>query len=324
MSSQRLALSNIIRHGQRFVQLPHPIPAQSTSSDTEQPTPNVGRLSDVVLPLVNCFNNGPPSLQFSPLLGGSHWVPSLVLSGAGPLSLRTLQGNEHAVPFRIPPKPTICEVGVQTDDGVSDLLSQLDLTPSKEEKTKWELENLLGEELLRHGEKKDAILRFQAAASHGNADAMNKLAEFLFTGKGVVPNKKKALHLWEQAAALGQVSAMYSLAVWQLNAASDGDKTVDKMRALRLMRRAAAGGSLFVWERDLIGNPHAAFYLVVRYIRDSDLESAKALIRVAAQDQGYASQMRTWAEEEALPGKFSGLVLQELSPQLCEDSVEFQ
>ncbi|RCN36291.1 Sel1 repeat protein [Ancylostoma caninum] len=252
MSSQRLALSNIIRHGQRFVQLPHPIPAQSTSSDTEQPPPNVGRLSDVVLPLVNCFNNGPPSLQFSPLLGGSHWVPSLVLSGAGPLSLRTLQGNEHTVPFRIPAKPTICEVGVQTDDGVSDLLSQLDLTPSKEEKTKWELENLLGEELLRKGERKDAILRFQAAASHGNADAMNKLAEFLFTGKGVVPNKTKALHLWEQAAALGQVSAMYSLAVWQLNAASDGDKTVDKMRALRLMRRAAAGGSLFVWERDLI------------------------------------------------------------------------
>lgn len=62
----------------------------------------------------------------------------------------------------------------------------------------------------------------------------------------------QALHLWEQAAALGQVSAMYSLAVWQLNAASDGDKTVDKMRALRLMRRAAAGGPLFVWERDLI------------------------------------------------------------------------
>ncbi|RCN38485.1 Sel1 repeat protein [Ancylostoma caninum] len=313
MSSQRLALSNIIRHGQRFVQLPHPIPAQSTSSDTEQPPPNVGRLSDVVLPLVNCFNNGPPSLQFSPLLGGSHWVPSLVLSGAGPLSLRTLQGNEHTVPFRIPAKPTICEVGVQTDDGVSDLLSQLDLTPSKEEKTKWELENLLGEELLRKGERKDAILRFQAAASHGNADAMNKLAEFLFTGKGVVPNKTKALHLWEQAAALGQVSAMYSLAVWQLNAASDGDKTVDKMRALRLMRRAAAGG-----------NPHAAFYLVVRYIRDSDLESAKPVIRVAAQDKGYASQMRSWVEEEALTGKFSGLVLQELSPQLCENSLELQ
>ncbi|KIH46419.1 Sel1 repeat protein [Ancylostoma duodenale] len=313
MSSQRLALSNIIRHGQRFVQLPHPIPAQSTSSDTEQPPPNVGRLSDVVLPLVNCFNNGPPSLQFSPLLGGSHWVPSLVLSGAGPLSLRTLQGNEHAVPFRIPAKPTICEVGVQTDDGVSDLLAQLDLNPSKEEKTKWELENLLGEELLRKGEQKDAILRFQAAASHGNADAMNKLAEFLFTGKGVVPNKTKALHLWEQAAALGQVSAMYSLAVWQLNAASDGDKTVDKMRALRLMRRAAAGG-----------NPHAAFYLVVRYIRDSDLESAKPVIRVAAQDEGYASQMRSWVEEKALTGKFSGLVLQELSPQLCENSIEFQ
>ncbi|KHJ75436.1 Sel1 repeat protein [Oesophagostomum dentatum] len=72
---------------------------------------------------------------------------------------------------------------------------------------------------------------------------MNKLAEFLFTGREVVQNKAEALHLWEQAAALGQPDAMYSLAVYNINAASDGDKTVDKMRALRLMRRAAAAGS---------------------------------------------------------------------------------
>lgn len=73
-----------------------------------------------------------------------------------------------------------------------------------------------------------------------------------------------------------------------------------------------------------LGNPHAAFYLVIRYIRDSDLESAKAVIRVAAQDESYASKMRSWVEEEALSAKFSELVLQELSPQLCEKSLECQ
>ncbi|KAK6739790.1 hypothetical protein RB195_008344 [Necator americanus] len=311
MSSQRLALSNIIRHGQRFVHLPHPIPASASSSDTEPPPPNLPRFSDVVLPLVNCFNTGPPSLQFSPLIGSSHWVPSLVLAGSGPLSLRVLQGNEHAVQFRIPPKPTVVEVGVQTDDNESDVLSGLEVTPSTEDKAKWEMENLLGEELLRKGERGDAIRRFQAAASHGNPDAMNKVAEFLFTGKGVVENKKEAIRLWEQAAALGQVSAMYSLAVYHINAATEGDKTVDKMRALRLMRRAAAGG-----------NPHAAFYLVIRYIRDSDMDSAKKMISIAARDKNYANKMRSWVEEDSLSDKFSGLVLQELSSQMCELSIE--
>ncbi|CAJ0599951.1 unnamed protein product [Cylicocyclus nassatus] len=299
--SQRVALSNIIRNGHRFVHLPPSVAAQPTSSDSDHSPPGLVRFSDVVLPLVNSFNTGPHSLQFSPLLGGTHWVPSLILSGAGPLTPIVAQGYEHAISCKVPKKVNIAEVGVQTDDAVPDL-PEVKSALSKEEKAKWELENAIGEDLFRQGDKKNAILRFQAAASHGIADAMNKLAEFLYSGKEVVADKAKALNLWEQAAALGQVDAIYSLAVYHISAANDGDKTADKLKGLRLMRRAAAGG-----------NPHAAFYLVIRYIRDSDMESAKKMISTAARDKTYAAKMRAWTEEEDFPSKFSALILKEVS-----------
>ncbi|KAE9416935.1 hypothetical protein Angca_005967, partial [Angiostrongylus cantonensis] len=298
MSSQRLALSILIRHGQRFVSLPHPVP---TSEPHETPPPVLARFSDVVLPLINSFNNGPPNLQFSTILGYSHWVPSLVFSNTGSISVHTLQLDGNSLPNRINGRPNVAEVSVQTDDCSTYSVKTVDPL-SQEEKAKWDLENLIGEELLKVGETRDAISRFQEAASHGNANAINNLAECLFSGIGTVCNKEKAFSLWEQAVSLGHVNAMYSLAVCLIRAATAGEPKGDKLRAFRLMRKAAVEG-----------NVHAAFYLLVRYIRDYDVESAKEVIRIAARDEGYATEMRSWTENRFLNGKCFQLVEQVLA-----------
>lgn len=296
MISQRLALSNLTRHGQRFFSLPHPIP---TNERQETQPPILSRFSDVVLPLVNCFNNGPPSLQFSAFIGYSHWVPSLLTTSTGQFSIHTHQIGDF-LPFCIRGKPNVTEVGVQTDDCWT-CLTKADDPVVKEEKAKWDLENLIGEELLKAGETRSAIRRFQAAASHGNANAINNLAECLFSGVGIACNKEKAFSLWEQAVKLGHVNAMYSLAVCLIRAATAGEPKGDKLRAFRLMRKAANEG-----------NVHAAFYLVVRYIRDSDVDTAKDVIRIAARDESYANVMKLWTEGNFLNGKCSQLVKQVL------------
>lgn len=298
MSSQRLALSILTRHGQRFISLPNPVSTNNESH--EAPPPVLARFSDVVLPLINSFNNSPPILQFSTIFGHSQRISSLVYSNSVPISVRTLQVNEDILPYRITRRPSVVEVGVQTDDCW--LYSEKAVDPvSKEEKAKWDLENLIGEGLLKIGETRKAVRRFEKAALHGNANAINNLAECLFSGIGVERNKEKAFSLWEKAVSLGHVNAMYSLAVCLIRAATAGEPKGDKPRAFRLMRKAAVEG-----------NVHAAFYLVVRYIRDSDLESAKDVIRIAARDEGYASEMRSWTEDGFLDGRCFQLVKQML------------
>ncbi|KAJ1347721.1 hypothetical protein KIN20_038383 [Parelaphostrongylus tenuis] len=298
MSSQRLALSILSRHGQRFISLPNPVTTNNESH--EAPPPVLARFSDVVLPLINSYNNSPPNLQFSTILGCSQRVPSLIYSTNVPLSIHPLRVNADSLPYRINSRPNVVEVGVQTDDCW--LYSVKTAGPvSKEEQAKWDLENSIGEGLLKIGETREAIRRFEEAASHGNANAINNLAECLYSGIGVVRDKEKAFSLWEEAVSLGHVNAMYSLAVCLIRAATAGEPKGDKLRAFQLMRKAA-----------IRGNVHAAFYLVVRYIRDSDPESAKDVIRIAARDEDYANKMRSWTEGSFLEGKCFQLVKQML------------
>ncbi|KJH43553.1 Sel1 repeat protein [Dictyocaulus viviparus] len=282
MSSQRLALSHIIRHGQRFVSFPHPA---SSNDKRESPASNIPRFSDIVLPLLGSNYNGLSSIQFTPLLGSYHWTPSLVFSENGSGSTYTIK------------------VGVQTDDCEIYPVTKVDPIIRKE-KAKWDLENLIGEELLKAGKTSSAITRFQAAASHGNANAMNNLAECFFSGLGITCNKEMAFSLWEQSASLGNANAMYALAVCLIRAATAGEPKGDKTRAIQLMKKAA-----------LKGNVHAAFYLVVRHIRDSDLEEAESVIRIAACDEGYASEMESWTE-----GNFLDVMCSQFIKQALMDS----
>lgn len=297
MSAQRLALTNFIRTGPRFASLPqHPVQAQN-EPHSEDDTITSGRLglTETVVPLVNLLCVTPQPAQFNANLSGSHWFPPISLDVGGALKHRLLQSAGDRVIFLPHQKPKTAEVSVQTDDTGESVTASVE----RLDRLKWELENEIAVDLMNEGMRTEAIRRFQVAASNGNVEAMNNLADCLFNGIGATENKKEAWHLWTQASLLGHSESMYSLAVCYLR----GEGTVaNAAEALHWMRRAARAGS-----------SDAAFYLVVRLMRSEDVEAARHLIRTAARGEDFNREMRSWVEDECLPEPCLAMLREELA-----------
>uniref|UniRef100_A0A1I7XSG0 TPR_REGION domain-containing protein n=1 Tax=Heterorhabditis bacteriophora TaxID=37862 RepID=A0A1I7XSG0_HETBA len=166
MSAQRLALSSLLRNGQRFVSFPHPIQVQNDPHSDEDPVSNTSHN------LSSCSSSVPPGLSN---------VDSILL-------LKSVKREGNCVSLYTPTKTKTCEVSVQTED--------IQLSPESAssvliEKLKGEMENQIGEELMSEGSRSEAIRRFQRAAAYGNVDAMYNLGDCLYNGIGVHPNKRE-------------------------------------------------------------------------------------------------------------------------------------
>lgn len=151
---------------------------------------------------------------------------------------------------------------------------------------------LLARATIAAGDVDRAVTLYQQAAAEGDLRAMVSLAQLHESGTGVSQDTVRALDLYEQAAAGGSADAMINLAVTLF----EGQIVPkDEERAVSLLQRAAQGGSakatfnLGVLAQDgIAGEPSEALEYFQRAARDGEYQGFLAAAILLDEGRGVA------------------------------------
>uniref|UniRef100_A0A0N5C3B3 Sel1 repeat family protein n=1 Tax=Strongyloides papillosus TaxID=174720 RepID=A0A0N5C3B3_STREA len=324
MATQRIAATNVFRHGHRLI-VPPSSDSQSQDECSLQNNRVVINFSNAKFPNT-CLGGNPtiiknPTFYVGDILKGvgvSNGVfnaPQIFgLFGTKKALDEEIKGSTiKSIGCNSVPTTEDCgskstkDVSCQTKDtekvltnedfNISDITKYKDIEDGKEDDV-----NDKAVELFNKEHHYEAVQIFYAASRRGNNNALYNLAQCLFEGKGIPENKEKAVEIWEKLSQRNHPDSCYQLAVCLINGIGI---TQNRNRGIEEMEKASS-----------LKHPEATYFLAVKNMKspdfDEELLKCQMSLLIAASPK-YENKFKQFLGYKDFPERVGIVVRQILS-----------
>uniref|UniRef100_A0A0K0EMH9 Sel1 repeat family protein n=1 Tax=Strongyloides stercoralis TaxID=6248 RepID=A0A0K0EMH9_STRER len=318
MAAQRIAATNVFRHGHRLI-IPSSTDLQSQDETSFQQNKVVINIPSTKISTACFFGNQTiiknPTLYLGDILKGIGISNTLF---ATPQTLGIKNNNDVTIKD-IPTESGGCNIlkpveenttinsSYQTktsqktlsieDFNIFDVSMYRDIENGKEGEV-----NDKAIDLYNNKQHFEAVKLFFAASQKGNHNALYNLAQCLFEGKGIPENKEKAVLIWRDLSKKNHADSCYQLAVCLINGIGIEQ---NREKGIEEMEKASS-----------LKHPEATYFLAVKNMKspdfDEELLKCQMSILIAASPK-YENKFKQFLGYKDFPERVSVVVRQIIS-----------